>query len=85
MKAKLGGCLGVVTLALILLFNPYKPKGRSEFGQLLYGAGEAQEELSTRLTEQAVAPVEDDLTGGHEIDGSNWALPNIFLHLITGD
>lgn len=84
MKAKLSGCLGIVILAAILICNPFKSEERSPFGEALASMGKHQEEMSEQITNAAVAPIEESVTGGHEVDGSNWAIPNIFLHLISG-
>lgn len=79
LKVKVGGCLGIIVLVTVLASSPYKGE-HTAFGAWLDQMGDKQQEYADQQTNAVVAPAEGDIVGNHEIDGSNWAIPNIIAH-----
>lgn len=78
--------ISIIIVLGLVLFVTYLPWERQSSGltEVLYSWGEQQEETSDKLTITAVSGVEGDLVGEHEVDGSNWSIPNILRNLFGG-
>ena len=78
--------ISIMVVLGLVLFVTYLPWERQSSGltEVLYSWGEQQEETSDKLTITAVSGVEGDLVGEHEVDGSNWSIPNILRNLFGG-
>lgn len=85
MKQKIGSAFAIIAIALMVIYSPWGDSPESDFTKGLRGWGEGQEEISDKFTTAAVADVEGTLIGEHEVDGSNWAIPNIIRHLLGVD
>lgn len=86
MKQKIVSVLAILVIVLMVIYSPWgnNPEPGS-FTEVLRGWGEGQEEVSDKFTTAAVSGVEGTWVGEHEVDGSNWAIPNIIRHLIGVD
>lgn len=83
LRAKLFAIVGVVVLGLLVSNLPWERQS-SGVTQLLYQWSDEQSQISDRATQFAVGGVEGTLVGEHEIDGSNWSIPNIIRHWLGG-
>lgn len=81
MKQKVGCGIGIVIVLILVLYSPWAvEENKNSFQSILRGWGQSQTEVSEKFTTGVVSGVEGDLVGEHEIDGSNWAIPNIIRH-----
>ena len=86
MKARLGAIAAVIVALFVLAKASSVAKNHGQvgdpgsFSSVLNTLGEKQNQAAENITEAAVSGVEDDMTGGHKEDGSNWSLPNIVAH-----
>lgn len=73
--------IGVFILIYFILTAASKerPKG---FAGILGIWGEEQSERSDNITQTIVQDLEGGLVGEHEVDGSNWAIPNILRNIL---
>lgn len=86
MKQKIGSVLGLVLIALMVIYSPWgNQPDEGSFTDIFRTWGDQQEEASDRYISETVSGVEGSWVGEHEIDGSNWAIPNIIRHLIGVD
>lgn len=83
MRTKIIAIAGVLVLAMLVTQLPWERKS-SGLTQILYSWSDQQEETSDKLTEFAVSGAEGNLVGEHEVDGSNWSIPNILRHWFGG-
>ena len=85
MKVKLLAIAGLAALYILVTQLPWERQS-SGLTEWLYTQGEQQEENANIITETAVSGLEGEggLAGDHEVDGSNWSIPNIIRHLIGG-
>lgn len=83
LRAKLFAIVGLVTLGLLVSNLPWERQS-SGITQVLYQWGEEQEDISDRATQFAVSSAEGSLVGEHQVDGSNWSIPNIIRHWLGG-
>ena len=79
LKQKVLSILGIVVIISIVLFSPYE-SSNGDFTKVLKSLGYHQEETANNITTYAVHDVEGNLVGEHQVDGSNWAIPNIIRH-----
>lgn len=79
--------IGLLLLAALVLWSPFKDDENKGFEQWLYTQAEEQEETSDKVTTEAVKPLEgeDGPVGEHKDDGSNWSIPNIIRHILFGE
>lgn len=82
-KVKLITLLCLILLGIFVVSLPWKRQSTA-LTQILYSWGEEQEENSDQITSSAVNNVEGGLVGQHQVDGSNWSIPNILRHLLRG-
>lgn len=81
MKQKVGCGIGIVIVLILVLYSPWAvEENKNSFQSILRGWGNSQTEISEKFTTEVVSGVEGGLVGEHEIDGSNWAIPNIIRH-----
>lgn len=81
MKQKIGFGIGLLIIAVLVFASPWGDSDQQGgFTEVLYAWGESQEEVSDKFTTAAVSGAEGSLVGEHEVDGSNWAIPNIIRH-----
>lgn len=85
MKQKLGSAIAIIIIALMVIYSPWGESPKSDFTRGIRGWGDEQQETSERFTTAAVSGVEGGVVGEHEIDGSNWAIPNIIRHWLGVD
>lgn len=85
MKQKVGSILGAIVILLMVIYSPWGESPKSDFTEGLRGWGNGQAEISEKFTTSAVAGVEGSVVGEREIDGSNWAIPNIIRHWLGVD
>lgn len=83
MRQKILLILGIAALVLLVNELPWERQS-SGLTEVLYSWGEQQEETSDKLTSAAVSGAEGTLVGEHQVDGSNWSIPNIIRHWIRG-
>lgn len=85
-KGVIGGVVALVVLALLVNFLPFERQS-SPLTDWLRGQAEEQEENSDKITSEIVKGAEGDgrFAGEHEVDGSNWAIPNLLRHWVLGD
>ena len=83
-KQKLGSIVGILVIAAIVLFSPFK-REEGDFSKIIRSMGDRQLETSEKITDKAVSNVEGGLVGEHQIDGANWSIPNIIRHLLGVD
>lgn len=86
MKQKIGFGLGMLAILIMVYCSPWgnevKPSGLTS---VMRQWGEQQEETSDKFTTSVVSGAEGSIVGEHEIDGSNWAIPNIIRHWLGVD
>ena len=75
---------GIVLLFVLVFYSPFERQS-GEFSQVLQSMGQHQKETSDVLTEQALEQVEGTVVGEHQVDGSNWSIPNIIRHVLGVD
>lgn len=81
MKQKIGFAIGMLLILSLIFSSPWaEERHTSDFGSILQYWGSEQEKVSDKFTTAAVSPVEGKYVGVHEINGSNWAIPNIIRH-----
>lgn len=80
MKQKIGSIIGLVVIVLMIIYSPWGNPPESDFTKGLRGWGDQQSEISEKFTTSAVAGAEGTWVGAHEINGANWAIPNIIRH-----
>lgn len=83
MRAKIIAVVGVLILVMLVTQLPWERRS-SGLTQILYSWSDQQRETSDELTEFAVSGAEGTLVGEHEVDGSNWSIPNILRHWFGG-
>lgn len=88
------GVIGILFVVGLVITHPLSKDLQTEleerrptegFEQVLYAWGDKQQEESDKMVDAAVAPVEGDLVGEHEIAGANWSIPNIIRHWLGVD
>lgn len=79
MRQKLLAIVGLLVLALIVTKLPFE-RQTNDMSKLLYEWSDEQAEMSESVTNEAVSGAEGSLVGEHEINGSNWSIPNIVRH-----
>ncbi len=84
MKQKLIYIVGIILVAAIVIYSPFERKN-SEIGDILNDWGEHQQEMSDKFTDQVVSGAEGSWVGEHQVDGSNWSIPNILRHILGVD
>ena len=75
---------GIVLLYLLVFHSPFERQS-GDFSKILTSMGKHQQEVSEVLTEQAIEDAEGTIVGEHEVDGSNWSIPNIIRHILGVD
>lgn len=89
-KASIFSIIGLCIIGWLVIAQPFAddtPKDANEenFTEVLYAWGDRQSEQSDKIVDAAAKPVEGKLVGEHEVDGSNWAIPNIIRHWMGVD
>lgn len=78
-KEKLIGILAL--LVFVWLVNTFEPTNQEDsFTSYLHSLSQEQEKSSNQMVEGAVSGFEGTYVGEHEVDGSNWSIPNILRH-----
>lgn len=83
-KQKIITIIGLVFIVMLVLWSPFKDEG-GDFQKMLHLWGDRQHEYSDQVTEEAVSGLEGTVIGEHQVDGSNWSIPNIIRHLLGVD
>lgn len=81
MKQKIGFAIGMLLILALIFSSPWADKRHtSDFGSILQSWGYHQQETSEKFTTDVVSPIEGTYVGYHEVNGANWAIPNIIRH-----
>lgn len=81
MKQKIGFAIGMLLIATLIFSSPWADdRSSSGITDIIRVWGAKQEETSDMFTNKVVSNVEGEWVGEHEINGSNWAIPNIIRH-----
>ena len=71
----------IAILIFVWLVNTFEPVNQeNSLMSYLHYFSEEQEKSSNQMVEGAVSGFEGTYVGEHEIDGSNWSIPNILRH-----
>lgn len=84
-KDKIKAVLGIVIVIVLVLYGLKlnNDKKSDSFSDVLHAWGNAQEEYSDELTENAVSGVEGGaIVGNHIENGANWSIPNIIRNIL---
>ena len=80
--------LSAIALICLVLFVANLPfdsdGGGGTITEYLYGIADRQEHVAEVVTDEAVSGVEGTLVGEDAVNGSNWSIPNILRHLLSG-
>lgn len=81
MKQKIGFGIGMLLILTLIFSSPWaEHRNSSGMTDILRYWGNQQQQASEVMTNFAVSDAEGTWVGEHEVDGSNWAIPNIIRH-----
>ena len=87
-KGKIGAAtiIGIIILLLFLFNSPFGKKSTG-FVSILYKQAAEQADNADRITDDLASNMEGEgkLAGEHNASGSNWSIPNILRHIVTGE
>lgn len=83
-KSTMAGLAGIILLAVLILNSPFKSQ-EGDFSKILRVWGNQQSQQSEQITNDLLKDAEGNLVGEHEVDGSNWSIPNIIRHILGVD
>lgn len=80
-KGKLAGIAGLLILVLLVNCLPWERQSSGITDWLRY-QGQEQVQTSEKVTSAVVASAEGakSFAGTHQINGANWAIPNLLRH-----
>ncbi len=81
MKQKIGFAIGMLLIVTLIFSSPWADNRQSSgLTNLMRYWGKQQQNTSEVITNSAVEGAEGNWVGEHEINGANWAIPNIIRH-----
>lgn len=85
MKGKLLTIIAIIVLAVFVILDPLDSQP-SEFTQVISSWGDQQSVASEQITSGLVKGAEGTKwVGEHQINGANWAIPNIIRRVLGVD